>query len=202
MDDYAKHYSRVSRYGAGHGDLRSLLKAARENPHDETVHHAVADALDEVHPGHPVAALLRRQFGLGEHGGSGPRDNLWYEPVENSWDGSFPYAARLGKDAHFGYYLRHESPQSSGVNPITSGANDRWVLHAVSQHPGSKDFGYSFEFGHDEAHQIPRLLPSASAHIEPNEMRGDFTHGGRHNYRDAEAGSFDAAMDREENERN
>lgn len=179
---------RVVRYSAGQGDLTNLMKRVRQDPYDVNLHGAVADALDETHPGNMVSELIRRQFGHGQYGGQGERSNDWYEPVNNAWDGTFYGHARLGAHGPFNLYLGHEGgPEQT----------QKWVVHAVSRLPGSRDTGYSFEFPHEEAHLIPQMFPAASAHINANELRGDMTHGGRHNYRNAEARDFDTRMEAE-----
>lgn len=162
---------RAVRYSATPTDLAGLFRAARENPHEPTHHAVIADALDEAYPGNHVSGLIRRQFGFGEYGGRGEQNNLWYEPVENSWDGTFPYAARLGTHGPFDLYLRHEQPNIERDNPAwrtggsTGSGNARWVLHAVSRLKGSRDFGYTFEFPHESAHEIPRMFPGAEHYI-------------------------------------
>lgn len=193
--DFAAKYARALARPAS-DNLHALFKTARENPHDDTVHGAVADALEEEFPGSPIPELIRKQLGLGQH--REPQNNLWYEPVENSWDGTFPYAARLGKHGPFELYLRHEGHSQQGDN-------QRWVLHAVSNLKGSRDFGYTFEFPHESAHTIPQLFPTAAKHIDPSEdaSRSDFADPTNTppQRRNLEAGWFGDVMDRAERDR-
>lgn len=206
---YARAYARAlvgrCRYAASERDLKALFKEARSNPYDHTLHGAIADALEEHHGG-PLPDLIRKQFGLGQH--SEPSQNLWHEPVQNAWDGTFPYAARLGSHGPFSLYLAHEGQSSDRFDPA-AGSNQRWVVHAVSRLPGSKDFGYSFEFPHSEAHLIPQLFPAAAKHIDSNtsekwkvlehgRMPQELTNA---EYRQHEADLFDDKVDEEERSR-
>ncbi len=172
-DKQRRFFGAMSHYSAGNPThyadmrtIRALLKAVRENPYEETLHGELADALEELHPDSPFPELIRRQFGLGQHAENGPRDNLWHDPVQNSWDGTFPYTSRLGKHGPFNLYLGHEEPNDyrhglfNGEN-----SNARWVVHAVSPHPETRDTGFSFEFPHEEAHMIPQMFPKAGFHI-------------------------------------
>lgn len=178
-------------------NLHQLFKQARENPHDDTLHGALADALEEEHAGSPVPDLIRKQFGLGQY--TEPANNLWHEPVENSWDGTFPYAARLGKHGPFDLYLAHEG------NHETQGENQRWVVHAVSNLKGSNDFGYSFEFPHEQAHLIPRYFPTASQHIDPispEEAKIKYPAFNHEGVLNRQAREFERKMDEEQQRRN
>ncbi len=182
-------------------NLTAMFRQARQDPYEETGHGVIADALDEEHPGNHIGHLIREQFGLGEHDGN-PRHNLNYEPVENSWAGTFPYAARLGAHGPFDLYLRHESPPyqpaslaPGRVNPASP--NARWVVHAVARvnrRPELNDFGYTFEFPHEEAHRIPQMFPAAKAHINSTPKMGE-------TFRSSEAQAFEDRMDEEERSR-
>lgn len=192
-DRIARAYARartaaaLRQYAASHSDLAALYKNLRENPYDETGHLVAADALEELHPGSPIPALVRKQF---DTAGDRP-ENLWHEPVENSWDGTFPYAARLGQHGPFNVYLRHEGdPPMPG---LSQGSNQRWVVHAVSRLPGSRDFGYTFEFPHERAHEIAMIFPAARRHITA-EPRDDIT-------QQEDANRFNDLMDEEERRR-
>lgn len=157
-----------TRYGS---DLRALLKQARANPDDTNLHGVIADALDEAHPGHPVADLIRKQFGYGPYGGQGEKDNLWHSAVENPGAGPFPHTAHLGTHGPFDIRLGHESPMGVDGNGHLSDNqqhNARWVVHAVSWLPGSSGFRYNFEFPHEEAHLIPQMFPPAREYIAAN----------------------------------
>jgi uncharacterized protein (TIGR02996 family) len=199
----------VRKYAMGHSrELAALFRAARENPHEHTAHGVIADKLEELYPDSPIPNLIREQFGFatGE-----PKDNLWYEPVENSWDGTFPHTARLGQHGPFQLYLGHESPpyEPRDLAPgrmNTGSGNSRWILHAVSTLPGSRDFGYTFEFPHEEAHRIPQMFPAAASYIdsqrypgfgssEDRPAQGFSTYEG---FRNHEARNFEDRMDAEE----
>lgn len=113
----SSHLSRrrlVVRYSATPADLAGLLRAARENPDEPTGHAVIADALDEAYPGNKVADLIRRQYGFGAYGGQGGRETVGeFGPFYNSWDGTFPYHARLGRHGPFDLYLAHEGDPPS-----------------------------------------------------------------------------------------
>lgn len=187
----ARAYGPARRYAASSADLVGLFRRMRENPYDETGHLVAADAIEELHPDSPIPALIRRQFDT-----SGDRpDNLWYEPVENSWDGTFPYTARLGRHGPFNVYLGHEGdPPFPGMS---QGSNQRWIVHAVSNLPGSRDFGYTFEFPHERAHEIPQMFPAAARHIYAQPISGDYAEQARN----IESRRFEDAMDAEERRR-
>lgn len=185
-EQLSRAVSAVRRYAAGPDrDLVNLFKQARENPYDETLHGAIADRIEETDPNSPFPELIRRQFGLGQH--TEPRDNLYRDPFYNSWDGTFPYTARLGKHGPFNLYLGHEGgPQQ----------NQRWVVHAVAavnRNPAHDDSGYTFEFPHEEAHLIPQMFPGAAEHIDPTHPHpwGDIQ-------RESEAQEFGERMDAQE----
>lgn len=144
-------------------DLRALLAQARQDPHNEGLHGIVADALDEAHPGHPVAELIRKQFGHGPYSGQERPNNLWHVPVENSWDGTFPYTADLGRHGPFNIRLAHEGAERPDGSRDDS--NARWTVHAVSNQPGSQDFGYNFEFPYHQAYLIPAMFREAGKYI-------------------------------------
>lgn len=196
----------VRRYAAGQSDLAGLLRAARSDPYDATRHGVIADALDEAHPGNQIAELIREQYGMGQHADKGAKNNLWYEPFENSWDGTFPYAARLGTHGPFDLYLRHEGGTApfagTRVHMAGESPNARWVLHAVSRLRGSRDSGYTFEFPHEEVHRIPQMFPAATAHINPVDRvaTGHWPAIAR-DERNEEAQNFDDRMDEEERNR-
>lgn len=192
----------VKRYSAGKSDLARLLKATRRDSYNPALHGAIADELDDAHPGSKVAGLIRRQYGLGEHGGQGERDYNWYEPFTNAWTGgAVPHSVHIGTDGPFNLHLRHEGGEAQGEN-------QRWVVHAVSRLPGSNDSGYSFEFPHEEAHLIPQMFPAAAAHISPHPRTTglggnttsslDFNLPEYQRSRNAEASRFDDRMDAEE----
>ncbi len=181
---YAVNNVTPRRYSATPTSLVGLFRAAREDPYNNTRHAVIADALDEAYPGNHISGLIRRQFGFGEHGGEGERNNDYYPKVENSWYGTFPYAAHLGQHGPFDVYLRHEGRQEQ---------MQRWVVHAVARTHRNRaynDFGYTFEFPHEEAHLIPRMFPGASTMISDQEG-GDIS-------RDREAQIFDDKMDEQE----
>ncbi len=186
---------KVVRYSAGTSDVQALLKNLRSHPYDTTQHGVLADALDEAYPGNRVAELIREQYGLGEHGGKGEKEtHSAYAPFYNSFDGEFPYHARLGTHGPFNLFLGHEDlgdPGSSEERP-------RWLLRAVSRFKDSNDSGYTFEIPHEEAHRIPQMFPAAQKHIDPSPPPPAFNPVGVRNY---EARKFEDAMDREEDAR-
>ncbi len=147
---------KVIRFGA-HDSLPSLLKVARQTPHDATLHGAIADALDEAHPGNKVGELIRRQYGLGQHAGNGELGNLYYNGHQELNRRLMGGAADIGTDGPFNIVLRHHGNTN----------DNRWVVHAISRLPGSRDSGYTFEFPHSEAHLIPQMFPGAAEHIDP-----------------------------------
>ena len=205
----------VFNYGIGSSDLAQLLKRARSDPYDPTLHGAIADALDEAHPGNQISGLIRRQYGMGEHGGQGELDNLWHDPMYAGYDNTHPYMAHLGRHGPFNLYLGHE-----GTPPHTDDENDdvgdtqRWILRAASRLPGSNDVAYNFEFPHEEAHHIPALFPAAEDHISPHTgprrgaepaFPGAQTMMPREwsneEWRERESRAFDEAMDEQERNR-
>lgn len=194
--------SQVKKYAESSTDLAALLRRARSDPYDATLHGAIADALDEHAPGNKIADLIRRQYGLGQYGGQGEANNLWHDPFYAGYDNTHPYAARLGRHGPFDLYLLHEwaanHASSGGPSP-----NDRWVLRAMSRLPGSRDAGYNFEVPHEQAYEIPAMFPPASAHINPAEFPSDsrFPFMDVAEHRESEARKFDERMDEEERNR-
>lgn len=184
---------KVVRFSAD-DSLPGLLRAARQNPHEATLHGAIADALDEAHPGNHVAELIRRQYGLGQHAGNGPREVVHHYPFgTRSSELTLHGTAPIGDDGPFDLSLGHEAEhRSTGAEYPTS--MHRWVVHAVSRLPGSQETGYSFEFPHSEAWTIPDMFPGASAHIHSSPVRGSMTHGSPEAYRDHEAQIFNDRM--------
>jgi hypothetical protein len=168
-------------------NLTNLLKQARSDTEDHSTHAVIADALDEEHPGTPISELIRKQYGFGVHGGQGAqgvRDD--FAPFYNSFDGTFPFHARLGRHGPFNLYLAH--------NPEDH--NSRWVVRAISRLPGSNDSGYSFEFPYERAHEIPRMFPAAEKYIDKREL-GSSSWAPMQDRRD-EARRFEERMDAEE----
>lgn len=111
MKHRASRRQLVTRYSTGtppmSDDLRHLLRAAGRNPYDDAVHGAVADELDTVVPGTHVANLIREWFGHGEYGGTGGRENMWYDKAaRDAWSSVRSY--HLGRSGPFNVYLRHE----------------------------------------------------------------------------------------------
>ncbi len=49
----------------GSANLAALLSAARSDPYNTNLHGAIADALDEEHPGSPIPDLIRSEYGHG-----------------------------------------------------------------------------------------------------------------------------------------
>lgn len=186
-------------------NLRAMFLQARQNPYGGS-HGYVADAIDDEYPDHPVADLIRQKFGHGPYEGQDTsNDFMWYEPVQNSWDGTFPYTARLGTHGPFDVYLGHEG------TPEQQGENQRWIVHAVARttpHDHMNDFGYTFEFPHDQAHLIPRMFPAARQHIaldiedDPNSPYHPANDSLAHDAeRNREATEFGQRMDEEERNR-
>lgn len=194
-----QNFEDAIRFAAGkdYSTLASLLRVARENPHDTALHGAIADHLEELRPESAIPGLIRKHLGLepGSH-----HENHWYEPVENSWDGSFPYKKKLGSAGPFDLYLGHEGGPEQ---------HQKWVVHAVSNLRGSRDFGYNFEWSHEHSHEIPKLFPSAAQHISDKDEKfypHEHTNGGlmlvpRWQHRAIEAHRFGELMDRQERER-
>ena len=99
---YGKALREVAKFSAD--SVRPLLKAVRENPEEVTAHAALADALDEEHPGNKVGELIREQYGLGQHAEKGPKgeQNLYENPFYNSHDTDHHlYHAAIGRDGRF-----------------------------------------------------------------------------------------------------
>lgn len=109
-EKYARALREVVKYSAA-DSLPLLLKSARENPEDINTHGAIADALDETHPGNKIADLIREQFGLGVHAGKGPKGSLYQEPFYNSHDTDHHlFHAPIGSDGPFKLFLGHDGP--------------------------------------------------------------------------------------------
>ena len=205
-EQLARHDSQIDYAEASERDLRNLFRAVRENPYDETLHAALADALQELYPDSPIHDLIRQKFSIGPHTGKDRQKNLWYPEFENSWDGSFPYTARLGRHGPFNLYLGHE-----GSPELYQGVNQRWIVHAVSRFPETRDTGYTFEFPHEQAHLIPQMFPTAGDHIDPHRgtrrVYGSDEHGGmpvdftEPAWRARESRNFEQRMDEEERNR-
>lgn len=155
----------VKRYAETSTDLAALLARARSDPYDPTLHGAIADALEEHMPGNKLSDLIRRQYGQGQYGGRGEANNLWHEPFYAGYDGTHPYAARLGRHGPFDLYLLHEGGGTDFHNDESANPNQRWILRAASRLRGSNDTAYNFEFPHEEAHLIPQMFPHASNYI-------------------------------------
>jgi hypothetical protein len=172
IDQPFQRYARAVKRYAMSNNLQSLFRAAHSNPYDETLHGAIADAIEEEHPGSPFPEMIRKHYGSLNPTGEGA-NNLWYPEFENSWDGTFPYTARLGEHGPFQLYLGHEHPGGGlqAWTPSNPDSNARWILHAIAQ-PRRGDFvGYTFETGHENAHEIPRMFPAAERYISPNRGR-------------------------------
>ncbi len=190
--------------------LASLLKEARENPDEPTIHGAIADAMEESYPDSPIPELIRRQYGLGQHAESGSKadDTIWHSTFYGLYPNT-PNRIRtvsLGTDGPFEIHLGH-SP-NMGTSPSWERNHPRWVVHAVSTLPGTENRGYSFEFPHSQAHLIPQMFPKAASHIHPGThgivQRGKkWVQGMPHdeNYRNQEANNFNDLMDRQEQNR-
>ncbi len=151
-------------FAEGTSDLGSLLASARANPHDAHLHGAIADALDEAHPGNKVSDLIRRQYGQGQYGGQGVQPDVYTAPF-----GEFPTTGRnsatrrsaaLGNDGPFQVVLRHHHL------PVDRGGTgeERWAVHALmpADEAGHR-VGYTFEFPHERAHEIPQMFPGTRA---------------------------------------
>jgi hypothetical protein len=166
-----KHLQRkvvkVKRYSLGSSDLAVLLKRARETPEDTHLHGLIADSLDETHPGNKIAEMIRKQFGQGQYGGQGETNNLWHDAFYAGYENTHPYFMNIDRHGPFNLYLGHEGQASDRFEP-QAGANQRWILRAVSRLPGSRDAAYNFEIPHEKAHELPRLFPRISRHISPD----------------------------------
>jgi hypothetical protein len=173
--------------------VRQMLRRLRTNPYEDVAHGAFADALEETHPGTPLAPLIRAMYGFDPSGER--RENNRYDPFYNSWDGTFPYFAPIGTHGPFRLFLGHEG------TPEHQGEHQRWVVHAVSRFPETRDSGYTLEFPHEEAHLIPAMFPGAAQHIDHDELMrawarrngADVARG-----RDIEAAAFNEQMRRRE----
>jgi hypothetical protein len=100
---------KVIKFSTHSPELAGLLKEARSNPEDTTLHGAIADKLEEMMPDSPLHDLIRQQYGLGQYGGQGEKESTGeFGPFYNSWDGTFPFHARLGQHGPFNLYLTHE----------------------------------------------------------------------------------------------
>lgn len=173
---------KVIRYGS-HDSLPGLLKSARSDPYDTTVHGAIADALDEAHPGNHIGELIRRQYGLGQH--TKPQRNHYTFPFNHGADEP-TMGVPIGNDGPFQLTLDH------GQNGVgNSGAPPKWIVTADTRLTGPGTMtSYTFEFPHEEAHLIPQMFPGAAEHVSGNT--------GLHpNYRNAEAEAFNADMGNE-----
>lgn len=197
--------------------LAALLKQARVDPENTAGHGMIADQLDEEHPGNKISELIRKQYGLGEHGGRGSQEPLYHDPFYAGYDGTHPYAARIGRHGPFDLYLLHDELGRDSSNPSlgnpTGGNHPRWVLRAASRLPGSNDVSYNFEIPHERAHEIPQMFPAVAqqGHINPAphilSSLGSINASPTFNVptylraRDAEANQFDQRMDAEQRAR-
>lgn len=202
-EDSAEQYARAPRPQQPRPDYTSainhLMTKIRSNPYEPTHQLMLADAV-EKNGDKWLADLIRSHHQDDE--------NLWYPQVENSWDGTFPYTARLGKRGPFNLYLGHEgnqeTDQETRINPTggelfhPGGGNQRYVLHVISANRPTRDTGFSFEFPYGRAHEISQNIEAARRYLNSDISYADPQIGDVGRSREAEAARFADEMDRQE----